>query len=93
MASGPVWHRTAKHEVIQAWAKARNAQPARVRGTTDALKLKFGDEENSWEPITWDEWFAIFDEKEFAFVYEDPGFANKIVRRNGKEDGGTGSAH
>jgi hypothetical protein len=92
MATGPVWNRTAKHEVIRAWAQARNAQPARVRGTSDALKLKIGDDEKSWEAITWDDWFAVFDEKEFAFVFEEPGFQNKIVRRNGKEDGATGSA-
>lgn len=92
MASGPVWNRTAKHDTIRTWAKARDARPARVRGTLDALKLKIGEDEKSWEVIAWDEWFTIFDEKEFALVFEEPGFQNKVVKRNGKEDGATGSA-
>jgi hypothetical protein len=75
-----------KHDAIRAWAAARGAEPARVRGTTDALKLKIGADETSWETIDWDAWLQVFDEKEFAFVHENPGFANKIVRRNGRED-------
>ncbi len=81
-----MWFRTVKHEQIRAWATSRGAEPARVRGTSDALKLKIGADETSWEPISWDEWLKVFDDKEFAFVYETPGFGNKIVRRNGRED-------
>lgn len=87
MASKQVWNRSAKHEVIKQWAESRSAVPAKVRGTSDALKLKIGNDETAWEPIKWDEWLAVFDEKEFAFLYEEPGFANKIVKRNGTEDG------
>lgn len=92
MASGPVWQRTAKHEKIKAWAESRGAIPARVKGTSDALKLKIGDDEKSWEAISWDDWLSVFDEKEFAFVYEELGFSNKIVRRNGNEDGASATA-
>jgi hypothetical protein len=92
MASGQVWHRTLKHDKVRAWAESRGAKPARVKGTSDALKLKIGDDETSWEVISWDDWLAVFDEKEFALVFEEPGFQNKIVKRTGKEDGATGSA-
>lgn len=92
MASGPVWNRTAKHDLIRAWAEARNGKPARVRGTSDALKIKIGEDEKYWDVISWDDWFSVFDEKEQAFLFEQPGFGNKIVKRNGKEDGATGSA-
>ena len=92
MSSGQVWFRTAKHDKVRAWAESRGAVPARVKGTSDALKLKIGGDEPSWEPIAWDDWLAVFDEKEFAFVYEEPGFANKIVRRNGNEDAAPGAA-
>ncbi|MBL8683330.1 MAG: hypothetical protein JNK05_29450 [Myxococcales bacterium] len=91
MATGPVWNRTAKHDKVRAWADARGAKPARVRGTSDALKLKIGEDETSWELISWDDFFSVFDEKEFAFVFEDPGFASKIVRRNGTEDQAPGA--
>ncbi|MDP3276620.1 MAG: hypothetical protein Q8Q09_15590 [Deltaproteobacteria bacterium] len=86
MASGQVWFRTIKHENIRAWAASRSAKPARVQGTSDALKLKIGEDEKSWEEISWEDWLAVFDEKEQAFVYEKFGFSCKIVRRNGNED-------
>jgi hypothetical protein len=78
--------RTIKHEVVRAWAEARHGVPARVRTTTDAIRIKIGDDEKQYEPIAWDAWFEIFDAKEFAFVYEDPGYSCKVVARNGRED-------
>jgi hypothetical protein len=87
MAAKTVWHRTAKHDVIKSWALARAAVPAKVRGTQDALKLKIGKDETAWEPIEWSEWLEIFESNQFAFLFEEPGFSNKIVKRNGAEDG------
>jgi hypothetical protein len=78
--------RTIKHDFIKQWAAQRGGVPARVRTTTDALRIKIGADEPSYEPISWDEWFKVFDEKEYAFVYEEPGFSSKVVARNGKED-------
>ncbi len=82
--------RTIKHDVIKGWAEQHGGVPARVRTTTDALKVKVGHDEPTYEPISWDDWFSVFDEKEFAFVYEEPGYGSKVVKRNGKEDGATG---
>ncbi|MEI8256440.1 MAG: hypothetical protein WCJ30_12270 [Deltaproteobacteria bacterium] len=82
--------RTIKHDVIKGWAEKRGGVPARVHTTTDALKIKIGSDETTYEPISWDDWFSVFDEKEFAFVCEDPGYASKVVKRNGKEDGAAG---
>ncbi len=79
--------RTIKHDVVRAWADARGGEPARVRGTTDALKIRIGAAETGYESFAWKDWLAVFDEKELAFVYEDPGFTYKVVRRNGHEDG------
>lgn len=78
--------RTIQHERIKAWVERRHGVPARVRTTTDALRIKFGHDEPQYEPISWDEWFRVFDEHELAFVYEDPGYSCKVVRRNGQED-------
>lgn len=79
-------HRTIKHDVIKGWAEARGGEPALVRTSNDALKIKIGGDEPHHEKISWDKWFELFDEKEQAFVYEEPGYLAKIVRRNGKED-------
>lgn len=79
-------HRTIKHDVIKDWAAKHAGEPALVRTTTDALKIKIGDDEPSYEKVSWEKWFEVFDEKEFAFVYEEPGFLAKVVKRNGKED-------
>lgn len=80
--------RTLKHDVIRTWVERRHGEPARARGTTDALKIKFGDDEPTHERIPWEDWFKIFDEKELAFVFEDPGYSAKIVARNGAENAG-----
>ncbi len=84
--------RTIKHDIIKQWAEARGGVPARVRTTLDALKIKIGNDEPTYEPISWDTWFSVFDEKSFAFVYEEPGYSSKVVARNGKEDGVEGSS-
>ena len=88
-------HRTSKHDVVRAWAEKRNGKPSRVRGTTDALKLDFGHPDQGFAPhpvpvletLSWDDWFAIFDEKELALQFEEPGYMCKVVKRNGHEDG------
>lgn len=93
-------HRTAKHDVVKAWAEARSGKPARIKGTTDALKIDLGAVDEGFEPhpvpaleaVSWEDWFSTFDEKELAFVFEDPGFNCKVVRRNGREDGVKGVA-
>jgi hypothetical protein len=84
--------RTTKHEVIKAWAEAHGGVPARVRTTTDAIRVKIGDDEKQYEPIAWDAWFEVFDAKELAFVYEQPGYGCKIVPRNGHEDAAAAEA-
>lgn len=78
--------RTIKHEVIRQWAERRHGVPALVRTTTDALRIKLGNDEPQYEPISWEKWFEVFDANNLAFVYEEPGYSSKVVARNGKED-------
>jgi hypothetical protein len=63
---------TTDHDFIRTWAEVRGAQPARVRGT-GVLRLDFpgysGAE--SLGPITWEEWFEKFDERDLAFLYQE----------------------
>jgi hypothetical protein len=66
---------------IMEWADAHQASPARVaRPAGDesdpGLRLAFkGNGYGSDElltPISWDEWFAAFDEQRLALVVDDP---------------------
>ena len=71
---------TTDHEKIRQWVCERGGLPARVRGTEDkrsdeggVLRIKYpeaGDNEEL-EEITWDEFFAKFDDNGLAFLHQD----------------------
>lgn len=67
-------HRTTDHETIRNWVEERGGQPARVEETEDGgagvLRIDFTDDE-SLEPIPWDEFFETFEENDLAFLYQD----------------------
>jgi hypothetical protein len=90
---------TTDHDQIRRWAEERGAQPACVKGTGDRgdvgmLRLDFpgysGAE--SLQPISWDDWFEKFDERNLALLYEDTLASgersnfNKLVSREGETD-------
>lgn len=69
---------TTDHKEIQKWAEARGGKPVTVRGTGGSdepgvLRIDFpgGAGADRLEEISWDEWFAKFDEKDLAFLYQD----------------------
>ncbi|MEA2360827.1 MAG: hypothetical protein QOI62_4087 [Solirubrobacteraceae bacterium] len=67
---------TTDHEEIRRWVEERGGRPATVKGTGDGdepgvLRIDFGDEDESLEPISWEEWFRKFDEEGLAFLYQD----------------------
>ena len=64
---------TRDHDTIRKWAEARNGHPARVKGSGEGgiLRIDFGDPEDSLEQISWEEFFAIFDENGLSFLYQD----------------------
>jgi hypothetical protein len=83
------------HRKIREWAEARNAKPARVRGTggkndVGIIRLDFpgftGSE--TLEPITWEEWFRAFDENNLALLVQEEtadgkrSNFNKLVSRD-----------
>jgi hypothetical protein len=69
--------KTTDHEEIRRWVEARGGRPARVKGAgpdTGILRIDFpgfGAEDESLEPISWDEWFEKFDREGLAFLYQD----------------------
>jgi hypothetical protein len=86
---------TTDHDEIRSWVEQHDGQPARVRGTeasgedAGVLRIDFpgGAGEDRLEHISWDEWFATFDDRGLAFLYqehkasgEDSTFF-KLVRR------------
>ena len=69
---------TTDHDEIRRWVEQREGQPARVRGTGDErdrgilrIDLPGGAGEESLEHISWDEWFAKFDEQGLAAILQE----------------------
>src|SRR5438105_1772672 len=71
-------HTTTNHDEIRKWAEARGGKPATVKrtesdGEAGVLRIDFPGYSGagSLEEISWDEFFAKFDEKNLAFLYQD----------------------
>ncbi|HEY8588231.1 MAG TPA: Rho termination factor N-terminal domain-containing protein [Naasia sp.] len=67
---------TTHHEVIKEWAEARDGRPATVPGTEHdghlgVLRFDFGEKTEGLQEVSWDEWFATFDERRLNFVYQE----------------------
>jgi hypothetical protein len=68
---------TRNHDVIRQWADARRAQAATVPGTEHGdhlgvLRLDFpGYGGSDLRHVSWDEWFATFDNRGVQFVYQE----------------------
>jgi len=87
------------HDQIQQWAEARGAQPSCVKGTESGdsclLRLDFPgySGEGKLQPISWDQWFEVFDKNNLALVYEEKTAGgqksnfNKLVSRDTVESG------
>jgi hypothetical protein len=68
---------TTDHDEIRRWVEEHDGTPASVRGTGDGddsgvLRIDFpgGAGEDQLEHISWDEWFAKFDDSGLAFLYQ-----------------------
>ncbi|MBB4008611.1 hypothetical protein [Allorhizobium taibaishanense] len=84
---------TIDHKTIRTWAEARDGKPSRVAASKGSgkdggiLRIDFGEPEDNLEPISWDQFFEIFDENGLAFLYQDettdggPSRFNKFVNR------------
>lgn len=64
---------TTDHEVIRQWAEARKAVPCTVDGTRGVLRFDFpaGGREDRLREISWEEWFATFDDRRLNFIYQE----------------------
>ncbi len=67
---------TTHHEVIREWAEARGGRPATVEGSEHGdhlgvLRFDFGDDTPNLRHVSWDEWFATFDDRRLNFIYQE----------------------
>jgi hypothetical protein len=68
---------TTDHDTIRTWAEERGGRPATVTGTETGdeeagiLRIDFQDPDDRLEEISWDDWFAKFEEENLAFLYQD----------------------
>jgi Rho termination factor, N-terminal domain len=67
---------TTSHEVIRQWAEQRDGRPATVPGTEHGdrlgvLRFDFGGDSDELRHVSWDEWFATFDDRRLNFIYQE----------------------
>jgi hypothetical protein len=78
---------TTDHDEIRRWAEERGGKPVTVRSTMHGdepgvLRIDFPGYagEDSFEEVTWDEWFQKFDESNLAALYQDETSDGKTSR-------------
>ncbi len=92
-------HTTTDHNEIRKWAEERGGKPATIKrtesdGEASVLRIDFPGYSGagSLEEISWEEFFAKFDEKNLSFLYQDTTSSGeesrffKLVSRETAED-------
>lgn len=83
-------HVTTDHALIRQWVEERQGVPSKVKSTSDGglLRIDFGEPEEELEPMPWNAFFAVFEDRDLAFLYQertsDGGLSrfNKFVQRS-----------
>lgn len=72
------------HESIRSWVEERGGTPAKVEGTEPGgiLRIDFGEPDENLQPIEWEEFFDIFEDRKLAFLHQDRTEDGKISRFN-----------
>jgi len=81
---------TNDHEKIRRWVESRGGHPATVRSTAKGkqaagvLRIDFPgfSGAQSLKPISWDEFFQVFDQRNLTFLYQDKTASGKPSRFN-----------
>jgi hypothetical protein len=76
---------TTSHDVIRKWAEERGGKPATVKATEEdghagILRIDFDPPDEGLDRISWDEFFAKFDETGIAFLHQDRTKDGKMSR-------------
>lgn len=77
--------RTIDHDEIRAWTEARGGRPARVKGTAQddhdgVLRIDFDGPDEKLEPISWEDFFDVFEDRELALLYQDETEGGRVSR-------------
>lgn len=71
-------HTTTDHDEIRTWVEQHGGKPSTVKDTgsdsgAGVLRVDFpgGAGEDRLEHISWDDWFAMFEDRELAFLYQE----------------------
>ena len=72
---------TTNHDEIRRWVEERGGHPARVKDT-EVLRVDYPgySGEETLEQISWEEFFAKFDESKLAFLYQDKLESGEVSR-------------
>ena len=64
---------TTDHAEIRTWAEKRDGHPAMVKTgeTGGILRIDFGEPEPRLVPVSWEEFFRVFDESGLAFLSQE----------------------
>lgn len=75
-------HETTDHDTIRQWTEQRGGHPAQVKGTGGLLRIDFGEPEENFEEISWEDLFEVFDDSKIKFLYDPDRKSrfNKFVR-------------
>jgi hypothetical protein len=76
--------KTTDHDEIRQWAEKRKGRPSVIRTGKEGgiLRFDFGDKEEDFEEVEWDEFFKIFDENKLAFLHQDKTADGELSRFN-----------
>jgi hypothetical protein len=84
--------RTTDHETIRRWAEERGGRPTMVEGT-QILRIDFDDpdgkQDEKLKPVSWEEFFRVFDQRHLEFLYTEQTHDGKPSRFNKFVNGGT----
>jgi len=71
-------HTTTDHEEIRSWVEEHDGKPVIVKGTesedgSGVLRIDFpgGAGADEFNPVDWDQWFEVFDDRGLAFLYQE----------------------
>jgi hypothetical protein len=75
---------TTDHDTIRKWVEKRRGTPAVIRtnGEGGVLRIDFGEKEEAFEEIGWNEFFEIVEENHLAFLHQDETADGKTSRFN-----------
>jgi hypothetical protein len=77
--------RTRDHNAVRRWIEQRKGRPAMVEGT-QILRVDFDDPDGSRDqklvPVSWDELFSVFDDRDLEFLYQEHTHDGHISRFN-----------